>query len=106
MGAIAARLADSVVLTSDNPRDEPPGLILAQILAGTSSIGGHDDVAVIEDRGQAIAHAIGQADAADVVLLAGKGHEDYQEVAGVRRPFLDAEVAARALRQRAGEGAA
>ncbi len=106
MGAIATRLADRVVLTSDNPRDEAPALILAQILAGTAGIGGHDEVAVIEDRGQAIAHAITQAAAADVVLLAGKGHEDYQEAAGVKRPFLDADVAARALRSRAAGGRA
>ena len=56
---------------------------------------------VIEDRGQAIAHAIGQAAPADVVLLAGKGHEDTQDVAGVKRPFVDADVAARALMDRA-----
>ena len=97
MGAIAARRADQVVLTSDNPRHEPPALILSQILAGMA---GNDAVVVIEDRAQAIAHAITQAAAADVVLLAGKGHEDQQEVAGVKRPFLDADVAARALRQR------
>ena len=78
-------------------RHEPPALILSQILAGMA---GNDAVVVIEDRAQAIAHAITQAAAADVVLLAGKGHEDQQEVAGVKRPFLDADVAARALRQR------
>ncbi|MCA0240867.1 MAG: UDP-N-acetylmuramoyl-L-alanyl-D-glutamate--2,6-diaminopimelate ligase [Proteobacteria bacterium] len=98
MGAIAESRADQVVLTSDNPRDEAPGFILSQILAG---VAGHDDVAVIEDRAQAIAHAVGQAAAADVVVLAGKGHERYQEgPGGVRRPFADAEVAARALQAR------
>jgi UDP-N-acetylmuramoyl-L-alanyl-D-glutamate--2,6-diaminopimelate ligase len=99
MGAIAGRLADRVVLTSDNPRHEPPAFILSQILAG---LAGRDDVQVIEDRGQAIAGAIAQAVPADVVLLAGKGHEPYQDIAGVQRPFLDADVAARALRQRPG----
>jgi UDP-N-acetylmuramoyl-L-alanyl-D-glutamate--2,6-diaminopimelate ligase len=98
MGAIAQRLADRVVLTSDNPRDEAPGFILSQVLAGITR---HDAVDVIEDRARAIAHAIGQADAADVVVLAGKGHEPYQEVAGVRRPFVDADQARRALALRA-----
>ena len=101
MGDIAARGADRVVLTSDNPRHEQPAAILAQIRAGITTAAA---VEVIEDRGQAIAHAIAQAAAADVVLLAGKGHEDYQDVAGVKRPFLDADVAARALQQRANQG--
>ena len=100
MGAMAARLADEVVLTSDNPRHEAPAVILSQILAG---VAGKDAVAVIEDRALAIAHAITQAASADVVVLAGKGHEDYQDVAGVKRPFLDADVAQRALQQRHGQ---
>jgi UDP-N-acetylmuramoyl-L-alanyl-D-glutamate--2,6-diaminopimelate ligase len=86
-----------VVLTSDNPRNEPAGFILSQILAG---VVGHDDVDVIEDRAQAIAHAVGNASAADVVLVAGKGHEDYQEVAGVQRPFSDVAHAQAALDRR------
>ena len=94
MGAIAHRLADVLVLTSDNPRHEKPALILAQILAGICDA---DAVAVIEDRRAAIAHAVASAAANDVVLLAGKGHEDYQDVAGHKRPFLDAAVAAEAL---------
>jgi MurE/MurF fusion protein len=103
MGAIAHRLADRVVLTSDNPRDEAPGLILSQILAG---VAGDHGVAVIEDRHEAIADTIGDAAAEDVVLLAGKGHETYQEVAGVRRPFSDEAEALAALRRRtAGAGA-
>jgi len=99
MGAIAHRLADRVVLTSDNPRDERPALILSQILAGICNA---DAVAVIEDRRAAIAHAVGQAGPRDVVLLAGKGHEDYQEIAGVKRPFSDLAVAAQALAERTG----
>jgi MurE/MurF fusion protein len=102
MGAIAHRLADHVVLTSDNPRDEAPGLILSQILAG---VGGDPDIDVIEDRHVAIASAIAEAAAADVILLAGKGHETYQEVAGVRRPFSDEAEALAALQRRAGEPA-
>ncbi|MEK8049374.1 UDP-N-acetylmuramoyl-L-alanyl-D-glutamate--2,6-diaminopimelate ligase [Ideonella sp. DXS22W] len=94
MGAIARRLADTVVLTSDNPRREAPAAILCQILAG---IADSSAVAVIEDRRDAITHAVRSAAANDVVLIAGKGHEDYQEVAGVKRPFLDAAVAAEAL---------
>jgi UDP-N-acetylmuramoyl-L-alanyl-D-glutamate--2,6-diaminopimelate ligase len=97
MGAIAERGADHVVLTSDNPRDEAPDFILAQILAG---VPGHDDVAVIEDRRAAIAHAVGSAAPQDVVLLAGKGHEDYQEVRGQRLPFSDEAEARAALARR------
>jgi len=99
MGAIAHRLADHVVLTSDNPRDESPALILSQIMAG---IPGDDAVGVVEDRRIAIHDALARAAAADVVLLAGKGHEETQEVAGVKRPFSDVAVAQQALALRAG----
>ena len=102
MGAIAAQLADHVVLTSDNPRDEAPGFILSQILAG---ITGHDEVDVIEDRREAIAHALADAAPADVVLLAGKGHEETQEIAGVKREFSDLREARDALCRRAGVAA-
>lgn len=98
MGAIAARDADHVVITSDNPRHENPDAILAQILAG---ITGHDEVDVIVDRRQAIHGAVQQAAAGDVVLVAGKGHEDYQDVAGEKRPFSDVTEALAALRARA-----
>ena len=94
MGAIAHRLADQVVLTSDNPRLENPALILAQILAGTA---GDAQIDVIEDRRAAIEHAVTHAAPQDVVLIAGKGHEDYQDVGGHKRPFLDADVARQAL---------
>jgi UDP-N-acetylmuramyl tripeptide synthase len=103
MGAIAHRVADHVVLTSDNPRNENPNLILSQILAG---IPGDDTVDVIEDRRVAIHDALARAAAADVVLLAGKGHEQTQEVAGVKRPFSDSGVAAQALALRAQRGGA
>jgi UDP-N-acetylmuramoyl-L-alanyl-D-glutamate--2,6-diaminopimelate ligase len=99
MGAIAARLADRVVATSDNPRDETPCFILSQILAG---VVGHDSVDVIEDRREAIRHAVDSAAEGDVILLAGKGHEDYQEVRGVRRPFSDEAEARAALAHRTG----
>jgi UDP-N-acetylmuramyl tripeptide synthase len=99
MGAIAVQLAQQVVLTSDNPRDESAHHILAQILAG---ITGHDEVDVIEDRREAIAHAVTRAANEDVILIAGKGHEDTQEVAGVKRPFSDLVEARAALARRAG----
>ena len=96
MGAIAARRADRVVVTSDNPRSEKPEAIIAQILLGLPSC---DTLDVLSDRAQAIAQTIARAGAADVVLLAGKGHEATQEVAGVKTPFSDAEHAQRALQQ-------
>jgi UDP-N-acetylmuramoyl-L-alanyl-D-glutamate--2,6-diaminopimelate ligase len=101
MGAIAARDADRVVITSDNPRHENPDAILAHILAG---ITGHDEVDVIADRRQAIHGVVHEAAPGDVVLLAGKGHEDYQDVAGEKRPFSDVTEALAALRTRASRG--
>ncbi len=92
MGQAAARLADHVIVTSDNPRTENPDAIIAQVLAGISG-----DVEAIEDRQVAIFSAVHHAGAGDVVLLAGKGHETYQEIAGVRHPFSDLEVARAAL---------
>ncbi len=86
MGAIAARHADRVVVTSDNPRSERPETIISQILLGLS---GHADVTVEADRALAIARTVAQAAAHDVLLIAGKGHENYQEVAGQRLPFSD-----------------
>ncbi len=97
MGAIAARDADHVVITSDNPRLESPAAILAQILAGVT---GHDEVDVIEDRRAAINDAVREAAPGDVILLAGKGHEDYQDIGGVKRPFSDVTEAQAALLQR------
>jgi UDP-N-acetylmuramoyl-L-alanyl-D-glutamate--2,6-diaminopimelate ligase len=97
MGAVAQARADRVVLTSDNPRGEDRRDILMQIEAGLS---GRDGVDTIEDRRAAIVHAVGTADARDVILLAGKGHEDYQEVRGVKLPFSDVAEAQRALAQR------
>ncbi|UXH77313.1 UDP-N-acetylmuramoyl-L-alanyl-D-glutamate--2,6-diaminopimelate ligase [Roseateles amylovorans] len=99
MGAIAARLAAQVVLTSDNPRHEDPRLILADIEAGLPAQTSHQ---VIVDRAEAIDQAVSQAGARDVVLIAGKGHEDYQEIAGERRAFSDVQAARAALIERAG----
>jgi len=92
MGAAAARLADQVVVTSDNPRSESPASIIAQVLKGIPG-----KAEAIEDRQVAIFTAVHHATPGDVVLLAGKGHETYQEIAGVRHPFDDREVARAAL---------
>jgi UDP-N-acetylmuramyl tripeptide synthase len=94
MGAVAADGADHVLLTSDNPRGEAPQAIVAQILQG---MGQRTRPQVVLDRAQAIAHALAQAQPQDVVLIAGKGHETYQEEAGVRRPFSDLQQAQLAL---------
>ena len=98
MGAIAARSADQVVLTSDNPRSEDPLEIITEILEGVlgEAPSGRAPL-VMPDRREAIIAAIAGADAGDVVLIAGKGHENYQESAGRRVAFLDAAVAAEAL---------
>lgn len=89
MGEVAARLADRIVLTSDNPRSEDPLAIITEIREG---IPAHARVDVQMDRALAIALALRQSAPGDVVLVAGKGHEDYQEIAGVRTPFSDAAV--------------
>jgi UDP-N-acetylmuramoyl-L-alanyl-D-glutamate--2,6-diaminopimelate ligase len=98
MGAIAAREADAVLVTSDNPRGEAPAAIVAEIAAGISR---RDSVQLIEDRRAAIAQSVAAADARDVILIAGKGHEDYQEIAGIKHPFSDVFEAQAALSKRA-----
>jgi UDP-N-acetylmuramoyl-L-alanyl-D-glutamate--2,6-diaminopimelate ligase len=95
MGAIASRLADRVMVTSDNPRSEEPVSIIAQIQKGIAVVHQSEP-----DRAQAIAKIIISAAPADVVLIAGKGHENYQEVAGERLPFSDAAAAREALARR------
>jgi UDP-N-acetylmuramoyl-L-alanyl-D-glutamate--2,6-diaminopimelate ligase len=92
MGAVAAQYADAVVLTSDNPRSEDPQTILAQILAGVKTALRDAGVTVIADRRAAIAHALRSAGTNDLILLAGKGHEQTQEIAGVKYPFSDEQV--------------
>lgn len=94
MAAAAERLADAVWVTDDNPRTEEPAQILADIRAGFAA---PQAVQFIHGRGDAIARLVAQADAADVLVLAGKGHEDYQEIMGVRQPFSDLIEAQRAL---------
>ena len=97
MGAIAQKNADHVVITSDNPRSESAEAIIGQILKG---LHGTTAVSIEPDRAVAIASALGRAEANDVVLLAGKGHEDYQETAGMKRPFSDRHEAMSALQRR------
>jgi UDP-N-acetylmuramoyl-L-alanyl-D-glutamate--2,6-diaminopimelate ligase len=108
MGAVAARGADLAVATSDNPRSEDPRAILAEIVPGLErggarridrarALSGADGYVVVPDRREAIALALEAARAGDAVLIAGKGHEDYQIVGDERRPFDDREEARRAL---------
>ena len=99
MGALAAQLADKVVLASDNPRSEDPQAILDEIRSAAPG------AEVFVDRAEAIRRTVRAAHPADVILLAGKGHEPYQEIAGVRRPFSDVDEAksALALRQETGK---
>ncbi len=97
MGEIAARLADRVIVTSDNPRSEEPEAIIAEILAGVDRPVEHD-----ADRRAAIRMAIAGAGPGDVVVIAGKGHEQGQEFsAGRKIPFDDVAVAREALREAA-----
>jgi UDP-N-acetylmuramyl-tripeptide synthetase len=103
MAAAAEQYAQQVVLTSDNPRSEDPQTILNHMLAGLQNVA---NAIVIADRAQAITHAVQHARAQDVVLVAGKGHEEYQEVAGVKHPFSDVQQAREALRHRAEAGRA
>ena len=97
MGKVVSRLADFAVVTNDNPRSEDPAAILAEIDAAMSG-----DRMVIEDRGAAIAWAIREASAGDTVLIAGKGHEDYQLIGDERLDFSDVQNARANLEARAG----
>ncbi|MDW4909041.1 UDP-N-acetylmuramoyl-L-alanyl-D-glutamate--2,6-diaminopimelate ligase [Streptomyces sp. ADMS] len=104
MGAAVARLADTAVLTSDNPRSEDPLAILATMLEGAASVPAHErgEVQVFEDRGAAIAAAVARARPGDTVLVAGKGHEQGQDIAGVVRPFDDRQVLREAIQKTQG----
>ncbi|MFI8346041.1 UDP-N-acetylmuramoyl-L-alanyl-D-glutamate--2,6-diaminopimelate ligase [Streptomyces sp. NPDC085596] len=104
MGAAAARYADTAVLTSDNPRSEDPLAILAAMLEGAASVPAHErgEVLLFEERAAAIAAAVGRAAAGDAVLIAGKGHEQGQDIAGVIRPFDDRQVLREAIQNTQG----
>jgi len=97
MGRVAARLADRVFVTSDNPRSENPRDIIEDIVAGAR--GAVDEIVIEADRRAAILRAVAGARRGDIVLLAGKGHEAYQEIRGARHPFSDTAVAREALSQ-------
>jgi UDP-N-acetylmuramyl tripeptide synthase len=96
MGKVASELADKVIVTSDNPRNELPAEIIKAVMNGVGQ-----NAISIENRADAIARAIENAQAGDVILLAGKGHENYQEIAGVKYPFSDIEMAQHFLQERA-----
>ncbi|UGY94998.1 UDP-N-acetylmuramoyl-L-alanyl-D-glutamate--2,6-diaminopimelate ligase [Streptomyces gobiensis] len=102
MGAALARLADTAVLTSDNPRTEDPLAILAAMLAGAAEVPSHERGTVLleEDRAAAIAAAVARAEPGDTVIVAGKGHEQGQDIAGVVRPFDDRQVLREAIEER------
>jgi UDP-N-acetylmuramoyl-L-alanyl-D-glutamate--2,6-diaminopimelate ligase len=95
MGRIASELADEVIVTSDNPRTEDPQAIIEDILEGFSA-----PCVVVPDRSGAIQGAVSSARAGDIVLVAGKGHEQYQEIDGVKHPYSDAAVVRAALAER------
>jgi UDP-N-acetylmuramyl-tripeptide synthetase len=97
MGGIAGRLSDYTILTSDNPRTEDPFAILAEVEAGIKPTGA--DYRVTEDRAIAIREALRMASPGDCVLIAGKGHEDYQIVGKVKHHFDDVEEARKALEE-------
>ena len=96
MGLVAEKFSDYCIVTSDNPRNENPREIIAEIVSGMNE-SNHE---IIVDRAAAIHCAIEQAQQGDTVLIAGKGHEDYQEIGGVKHPFNDVTVAQQALQTR------
>ncbi|MEW5248071.1 UDP-N-acetylmuramoyl-L-alanyl-D-glutamate--2,6-diaminopimelate ligase [Microbulbifer discodermiae] len=95
MGRIASEMADYAIVTSDNPRNEDPQKIIADVLEGAAS-----NIQVEEDRGRAIDRAVAAAEPGDIVLIAGKGHENYQIIGAERIHFCDREQAAAALQRR------
>lgn len=94
MGCVASQLADAVIVTSDNPRSEAPAAIIHDIVSGMTT-----GFLIEPDRAAAIRKAVQSANRGDIVLVAGKGHENYQEISGVKTPFSDAQVAQDALSQ-------
>lgn len=101
MAKAASEFADEIIVTSDNPRTENPDLIIADILQGFENT---DNVVTITSRKEAIFKAIELASSNDIILIAGKGHEDYQEIDGKRYPFDDRLVAKEALELKAKGG--
>ena len=97
MGEISGRLADFSIVTSDNPRFEQPCDIIDEILVGIKPTGA--EYVTIENRREAIKYALQYAKEGDVILLAGKGHEDYQEICGVKHPFDEKVIVEELLRE-------
>ena len=95
MGKVAASLCDVIILTSDNTRGEKPGSIIKDILRGMNS----KKVTVEVNRGKAIETSMNMAKKGDIVIIAGKGHERYQEIMGKRNPFNDREIAESCIRK-------
>jgi UDP-N-acetylmuramoyl-L-alanyl-D-glutamate--2,6-diaminopimelate ligase len=99
MGLIADKLADRIIITDDNPRFEDNAEIAQQIFSGCHS----DKAIIVQQRKEAIRYAIANAQVKDCIVIAGKGHEDYQEIKGTKYPFSDKQVAENALKQRLGQ---
>jgi UDP-N-acetylmuramoyl-L-alanyl-D-glutamate--2,6-diaminopimelate ligase len=97
MGEVSSRLADLTVITSDNPRNEEPMDIIADILTGVKKADGA--YVTIPDRKEAIAYCMTHAMDGDIIVLAGKGHEDYQEIRGVKHHMDERELVAEILRE-------
>jgi len=98
MGEVSGRMADFTIITSDNPRFEEPAAIMDDIVTGISKTDGH--YIRIEDRKEAIAYAIDNGQPGDIIVLAGKGHEDYQEIKGVKYHMDERELIADILQER------
>ena len=96
MGRIAAELADEITITSDNPRSESPEAIINEIASGISNVSSR--VNIEPDRRAAIIRTVEKAKTGDIILIAGKGHENYQEIAGVKHPFDDRQVVSEFLK--------
>ena len=95
MGAVAAGLSDHIFITSDNPRSEDPVMIINEVITGIS----RDNYTAVSDREEAIRAAVALAKEGDTLVVAGKGHEEYQIVQGVKHHFSDREVLVRAIRE-------
>ena len=101
MGKVSAAYSDYVYVTSDNPRTENPGRILEDIVPGLHEAGlSPDRYETVVDRREAISRAVAKAGPQDIVLIAGKGHETYQDIMGIKHDFDDREVARAAIRGR------
>ena len=98
MAAVAVRMSDRVILTSDNPRYEDPDEIIRQMKAGIDAADSHK-VLSISNRREAIRTAVALAKAGDIILLAGKGHENYQEINGIKNHFDDKEELSNAFKE-------